>query len=77
MAISLSELICTVGEDNVQFQNLDTCAISLDYSAKTGTKITFGTEQKLTPNGTEKLGLVVWLPREAVKAAVAQLKQEG
>ena len=68
--MKMSELILAVGDDNVQFQNLDNCATSLNYSAKSGTKITFGTEQPLTPDGTERLGLVVWLPRDVVKKAM-------
>lgn len=74
MGFKLSELILSVGDDNVAIQNLDACADSLDYNIKRGTKITFGTEVALTPNGTEKLGLVVWLPRDAVKAALATHK---
>lgn len=70
--MKLSELILAVGDDNVQFQNLDQCAIDLNYSAKKGSKITFGTEQALTLDGTQKLGLVVWLDREQVNAALNQ-----
>lgn len=68
--LRLSQLIAAVGDDNVRLQNLDTCAISLDWSIKKGLRVTFGTEETLTPEGTEKLGLVVWLPRDLVKAAL-------
>lgn len=68
--MKMSELILAVGDDNVQFQNLDHCAMSLDYNAKKGTTITFGTEQPVNLEGTEKLGLVLWLDRKAVAAAV-------
>ena len=74
MALALSELIAAYGDDNVQFQNLDQCADALNYSAKNGTKITFGTEQPLTPNGTEKLGLVVWMDRKRVAEIIAASK---
>jgi hypothetical protein len=74
--MKLSELIATVGDDKVAIQNLDHCGITLDWSTKKGTKITFGTEVGLTPEGTEKLGLVVWLPRDAVKAAIAAEKAQ-
>ena len=70
--MKMSELIAAVGDDLVDFQNLDECADSLNYSAKSGTKITFGTQAKLTAIGTEKLGLVIWLPRQAVKDAIAK-----
>lgn len=70
--MKMSELILAVGDDNVQFQNLDHCASDLNYSAKKGTKITFGTEQPVNLNGTEKLGLVVWLDRKLVADAIAK-----
>lgn len=66
----LSDLIARYGDDRVQFQNLDQCADSLNMG-KTGTKITFGTEQKITPEGTVMLGLVVWLDRKAVANIIA------
>lgn len=43
----------------------------IDYTAKKGTKITFGTEQALDLDGTKDLGLVIWLPRDAVAKALA------
>ena len=79
--MKLSELIAAIGDDNVQIQSLDQCADSLDWSAKKGvTKVTFGTEQALVMNGAgnglPKLGLVVWLPRDAVEAALAKARGE-
>jgi len=68
--MKMSELILAVGDDNVQFQNLDQCAIDLNYSEKKGTKITFGTGQPIDLKGTKMLGLVLWLDRDAVAAAV-------
>jgi hypothetical protein len=68
--MKLSELILAVGDENVGIQNLDVCADTLDWSAKKGTKITFRTDQRLIfDTGTEKLGLVIWLDRDAVKKA--------
>lgn len=75
--MNLSELIAAYGDDKVRFQNLDRCADSLNYTAKSGTKITFGTEQALTPEGTEKLGLVVWMDRARVKEIIAATKNHG
>lgn len=69
--MNLSELIIAVGDKNVRFQNLDNDASDLSYSAKRGTKITFGTDVPLDLNGTSQLGLVLWFDREAVKAALA------
>lgn len=72
--MKMSELILAIGDDNVEFQSLDQCAVSLNYTAKSGTKITFGTQRSVTPGGTDKLGLVLWLDRDAVKAAIAAEK---
>lgn len=66
--MKLSGLIAAYGDDNVQFQNLDTCAQTLNYHHKKGTTITFGAEGNiLNATGTEKLGLVVWMDRDRVK----------
>jgi hypothetical protein len=70
--MKMSELILAIGDDNVQFQNLDHSATALNYNASGGTKITFGTDQAITPQGTTKLGLVLWLDRDAVAAALAK-----
>jgi hypothetical protein len=68
--MKMSELIAAYGDDKVEFQNLDQSAISLNMNGKT-TKITFGTEQRLDPKGTVKLGLVLWLDRDRVKEIIA------
>lgn len=68
--MKLSELIAVYGDDKVQFQNLDECAT--DFRTSRGiTKITFGAEQPFNLDGTEKLGLVVWLDRDLVKEIIA------
>jgi len=72
--MNLSDLIRTIGDDKVGLQNLDQCATNLDYNIKSGTKITFGTDQPLTPNGMEKLGMVIWLDRAVVKAIMDKEK---
>lgn len=70
--MKMSELIIACDEEKLEFQPLDQCAKSLDYHHKKGTSITFGTEMKPGRDGqlTEKLGIVIWLDREAVKAAL-------
>jgi len=71
--MKMSELILAIGDDNVEFQNLDQCLAAADYSHKKGTTITFATGMRLHPsNGTEKLGIILWLDRDAVKAAVSK-----
>lgn len=69
--MKLSELIAAIGDDNVQFQNLDHCADKLNMNGAT-TKITFGTEQRLNLKGTEKLGLVIWLDRDDLVAELTK-----
>lgn len=75
--MKMSELILAIGDDNVEFQNLDQCSTALNYNAKSGTKITFGTQRSLTPDGTDKLGLVLWLDRKAVADVVAKSKAQS
>jgi hypothetical protein len=71
--MNIAELITEVGVDNTRVQFLDSCADTMSWSAKQGiTKITFGTEEPLTPEGLAKCGIVVWLPRDAVNAAIAK-----
>lgn len=72
--MKLSEIIAAYGDDKVQFQNLDQCATSLNMSGR-HTKITFGTEQRLTPEGTAQLGLVVWFDRERVQSIIDAAKE--
>lgn len=76
--MKLSELIAKHGDDDVQFQNLDTCLTSANMSAKKGnvtTSIGFKTEMGIDPvtGTTERLGLVVWLDREKVAAIRSKL----
>jgi hypothetical protein len=70
----MSELILAVGDEHVVFQNLLNDARSIDKT-KDGTKITFYTdaiqaEELLDGGKTKKIGLVVWLPRDRVDAAL-------
>ena len=75
--MKMSELILDVGDENVVFQNLDRDAHTVDKT-KHGTKITFYTDsmqaEELLGGKTKKIGLVVWLPRDRVEAAIAKEK---
>mgnify|MGYP007100094249 CR=1 FL=1 len=78
--MKMSELILAVGDDNVLMQNLLNDAQQIDKT-KHGTKITFYTdaispEEMLGGNRTKKLGLVLWLPRDKVEAAIAAEKNK-
>ena len=69
--MKLSELINKVGDENVEIQNLDSCVSSMNMDAKGNVIATFGTQAKIAMNGFEKLGMVIWMDREAVKQAMA------
>lgn len=74
----MSELILAVGDENLKFQNLDRDAHTIDKT-KSGTKITFYTDglqaEELISGGKSKnIGLVLWLPRDKVDAALAASK---
>jgi hypothetical protein len=76
--MKMSELILAIGDDNVRFQNLDHSARDINYDHKKGTVITFLTEETVNLKGTDRLGLVLWLDRKLVAAAVAEAaKTEG
>jgi len=68
--VGLVELVTAIGNDALFFQSLDKVATA--YSQKKNlTCITFLTDAITTTqvmNGTtERLGLIVWLPRQRVK----------
>ncbi|MGT2505711.1 hypothetical protein [Cupriavidus basilensis] len=74
--MKLSDLIIAVGDENVSFQMLDSDAIKIDASLKE-TRITFAAPPQslaeMVPDGrTKDMGLVIWLPRDKVKAALEQ-----
>ena len=78
--MKMSELILAVGDDQVVFQNLDRDAQTIDKT-KYGTKITFYTdaihaEELLGDGKPKKIGLIVWLPRDRVEAAIAKEKSQ-
>lgn len=70
--MKLADLIAAFGED-VQYQNLDECTDSLNMR-KGITKITFGTQQPMSLEGMEKLGIVVWLDRKRVAEIAAKFQ---
>lgn len=77
--MKMSELILSVGDENVIFQNLTNDAHSIDKT-KSGTRITFYTdaihaEEFLNAGKSKKIGLVLWLPRDRVEAAIAAEKK--
>lgn len=72
--MKLSELIAAHGDDLVLIQNLDDCFTSISMN-KGKSKITFATDMEVSFDGTEKLGLIVWLDRARVAEIVAESKE--
>lgn len=73
--MKLSELITAVGDDNVMFQNLDNDIVRLSTKSNGQSEITFGTKAATDLNGTQKLGLVIWLDRDAVEKATKEINR--
>lgn len=78
--MKMSELISAVGDEHVVFQNLSNDAWTIDKT-KHGTKVTFYTdaiqaEELLNGGRTKKMGVVLWLPRDRVEAAVEAEKKQ-
>jgi L-rhamnose isomerase len=71
--MKLSELISTIGDQNVKFQLLDNDLISADYDRRKGTKITFGSDAAVLPDGIKDVGIIVWAPRDRFKEIVDRL----
>lgn len=66
------------GPDKVGIQFIDQCADTLDWSAKKlATRVTFHTDQVLTLDGLPKCGVIVWLDRDQVKAAIAKSRGDA
>jgi hypothetical protein len=66
MKIGIVELLSAVGNDNIQMQPLDTALT--DMQAKKDYQLyTFGSAMSFDINGTQRLGLVLWLDRDRVK----------
>lgn len=72
--MNLSELIAAVGDANVRFQKIDDCAESMNLT-KEGSRVTFVTPERIGINGFDKLGLVVWIDRDAAAKAVADFRR--
>lgn len=59
------------GPDKARVQFLDQCVDTVDYSVTRGcTMVKFGTDQVPTLNGLPMCGIVIWLNRDEVSAAI-------
>lgn len=77
--VGITELLNQIGDADIMIQNLDHCADTIDWTAKKGTKVKFGTDVPLEPVGDgfrlQKIGIVVWLDREKVASIMADNKK--
>lgn len=65
--MNLSELFAKIGDENLKFQLLSQCLLSVQATKTNGNRITFATNA-ITPDEILKndgpVGVVVWVPRE-------------
>lgn len=77
--VSLSELLKEVGDENVQVQFLSSSLDGNQTALKNGdVKITFRSSSislLALLTGQEKVGLVVWIPKDKMDAARKQLTE--
>jgi hypothetical protein len=77
--MKMSDLILAIGDDNVKFQNLFDSMNSISTSKKGVSKISFSTDgvtanEVMSPDTSKNVGLVLWLPRDKVEAALEAMK---
>lgn len=74
--MKLSELIATIGDENVECQFLSASLAGSQKLTKAGTQITFITKaasvMDLIDPKSPKVGIVIWLPRDKFEAARCQ-----
>ena len=74
--MKLSELIAHVGDEHIQVQNVLDCADSITMRKTGEAMITFGTTAinatEVALNKVEKVGLVIWLPKNRLPSKAAQ-----
>lgn len=67
----LVELITEIGNDNLEFQPLDSCITDMK-ACKGHRKYTFGSEMGFDLDGTTKAGFVVWIDRDKLTEFMAK-----
>lgn len=63
--MKLSELIAAYGDDKVALQNMDECTETISMNKKGLVKATIVTDENFGLNGFDRLGLILWLDRQA------------
>ena len=65
-SIGISELVASIGDDNIKIQSLDSCMMSLSKH-KGLTKISFLSDQPISGDTTSDIGIVMWIGRDAAR----------
>ena len=68
-ALPLSELVQSVGDQNIAVQPIDGCCVQMRYT-RTGTKLTIETGEGFSARGLNRFGLVLWMDRDKAVAAL-------
>ena len=68
--MDIAELIKAVGVEKVGVQFLDQCSTKMNWHHKRGADISFSSDVGITPEGTEKLGVIVWMDRAEVRRVI-------
>jgi hypothetical protein len=69
--VGLVELVTAIGNDGLKIQSLDTCITNMQKRSGHN-EFTFGSEQSFSIDGTEELGIVVWMSRDKVKSIMGE-----
>lgn len=70
--MGIVELLGKIGDEKIELQYLDECAMQLQ-TTKSKTQITFGTTQTINKcfdtGSTDKAAIIIWVDRDDLKSA--------
>ncbi len=74
--MNLTDLLTKIGSENLKFQLLNQCLLSVQATKTKGNRITFATEA-ITPDeilsNDGAIGVIVWVPRDKWIAATKDM----
>ena len=74
--IGMVEMLTKIGDERIEFQNLDHDLRGAQVLKDGATELRFGTRAtkptELAAGGTKRIGLVLWLDRDAVNKALGR-----
>ena len=68
MPVGITELVAALGDENIKIQSVDSCATDYKMLRNGRTQVKLETDQRFGINGAKDLGIILWLPRDKVKA---------